>query len=62
MSMKHVGLNLAKQVFQVFGVNAHQRVVCRWQLKRAHVLDLFRQLGDAPVDVASKLWYTPCWR
>jgi len=49
MNMKRVGVDLAKQVFQVHGVDTHERVVCRRQLKRAHVLDFFRQLTPCVV-------------
>lgn len=44
MNISRIGLDLAKQVFQVHGVDGHEQVVCRRQLKRAQVLDFFRQL------------------
>lgn len=44
MNISRVGLDLAKQVFQVHGVDSHERVVCRRQLKRRQMLDFFRQL------------------
>lgn len=31
MNMRRVGVDLAKQVFQVLGVDTHERVVCRRQ-------------------------------
>lgn len=49
MNTKRVGVDLAKQVFQVHGVDTHERVVCRRELKRAHVLDFFRQLTPCVV-------------
>jgi transposase len=44
MKLKRVGIDLAKQVFQAHGVDSHEQVVCRKQLKRAQMLDFFRQL------------------
>lgn len=49
MNISRVGLDLAKQVFQVHGVDSHERVVCRRQLKRAQMLDFFRQLAPCLV-------------
>ena len=34
MNIKRVGIDLAKQVFQVHGVDYHEKVVLRKQLKR----------------------------
>ena len=44
MKLKRIGVDLAKQVFQVHGVDSHEQVQCRKQLKRAQMLDFFRQL------------------
>ena len=44
MKLKRIGVDLAKQVFQVHGVDSHEQVVCRKQIKRARLLDFFRQL------------------
>ncbi|MBV2134007.1 IS110 family transposase, partial [Pseudomonas sp. MAP12] len=44
MKLKRIGIDLAKQVFQVHGVDNHEQVICRKQLKRAQMLDFFRQL------------------
>lgn len=44
MKLKRIGIDLAKQVFQVHGVDSHEQVACRKQLKRAQMLDFFRQL------------------
>ena len=43
MKLKRIGVDLAKQVFQVHGVDSHEQVICRKQLKRARMLDFFRQ-------------------
>ena len=44
MKLNRIGLDLAKQVFQVHGVDSHEQVKCRKQLKRQQMLDFFRQL------------------
>ncbi|SDK96700.1 hypothetical protein SAMN05216189_106034, partial [Pseudomonas delhiensis] len=49
MNIKRIGLDLAKQVFQVHAVDSHEQVVCRRQLKRDKVQDFFRQLAPCLV-------------
>lgn len=44
MKLKRIGVDLAKQVFQVHGVDSHEQVKCRKQLKRSQMLDFFRQV------------------
>jgi len=39
-----VGLDIAKSVFQVHGVDAEDQVVIRRQLKRRYVLAFFQKL------------------
>ena len=39
-----IGLDLAKSVFQVHGVDAEGRVIIRRQLKRRYVLAFFQKL------------------
>ena len=39
-----IGLDIAKSVFQIHGVNARGNVVVRRQLKRRHVLAFFEKL------------------
>jgi len=39
-----IGLDIAKSVFQVHGVDVQGKVIIRRQLKRRHVLALFRKL------------------
>src|SRR5437016_14588645 len=39
-----IGLDIAKSVFQVHGVDAAGRVIVRRQLKRRHVLAFFQKL------------------
>ena len=40
-----IGLDIAKSVFQVHGVDAAGQVVVRRQLKRRYVLAFFQKLG-----------------
>ena len=46
-----VGLDLAKSVFQVHGVDADGQVVIRRQLKRRHVLMFFQKLTPCLVGI-----------
>ena len=47
-SITTIGLDIAKSVFQVHGVDAAGQVVVRRQLRRRHVLAFFEKLP-------------PCW-
>lgn len=49
MKLNRIGVDLAKQVFQVHGVDHHEQVKCRKQLKRHQLLDFFRQLEPCVV-------------
>ena len=51
MTLKRIGVDLAKRVFQVHGVDSHERVQVRKQLKRSQMLDFFRQI-ESPCVVA----------
>ena len=46
MNIKRIGLDIAKQVFQLHGVDRFEKVLVRKQLRRAQVLDYFK--GIAP--------------
>jgi transposase len=52
MNITTVGLDVAKQVFQVHGVDAHSQVVVRKQLRRKEVVKYFATLS--PVRLAWK--------
>jgi hypothetical protein len=43
-----IGLDIAKSVFQVHGVDAEGRVVIHRQLKRRYVLTFFEKLASMP--------------
>lgn len=49
MKLSRIGVDLAKQVFQVHGVDSHEQVKCRKQLKRHQMLNFFRQLEPCRV-------------
>lgn len=44
MNIKRVGIDLAKQVFQVHGVDSQEKAVLRKQLRRGQMLDYFKKL------------------
>ena len=43
-----IGLDLAKNVFQVHGIDAAGRVLVRRQLRRGEVLGVFREAAALP--------------
>ena len=45
MNVKRIGIDLAKQVFQVHGVDSHEQTVLKKKLKREHMLGFFRDLS-----------------
>jgi transposase len=45
MDITTVGLDVAKQVFQVHGIDAHGKVVVRKQLRRKEVVEYFTKLA-----------------
>jgi transposase len=46
-AVKTIGLDIAKSIFQVHGVNADGQVVIRRKLKRRYVLAFFEKLQSA---------------
>ena len=44
MQISTIGLDLAKNVFQVHGIDANEKVVVRKQLRRSQVLAFFKAL------------------
>jgi len=61
-----IGLDIAKSVFQVHGVDAARQVVVRRQLRRSHVLKFFAGLAPCIVGVeacaTSHYWSQDCRR
>jgi transposase len=58
-----IGLDIAKSVFQVHGVDANGLVVVRRQLKRRYVLAFFEKLAPCLVGIeacaSSHYWVAP---
>jgi len=52
-SISTIGLDIAKSVFQVHGVDAAGQVVIRRQLKRQHVLAFFQTLPPCLVGMSA---------
>ena len=48
MKITTIGIDLAKNVFQVHGVDAHGKAVLRKQLKREQMVDVLRQAAAVP--------------
>ena len=44
MKLKRIGIDLAKQVFQLHGVDSYEQVKLKKQVKRQDMLDIFRQI------------------
>jgi transposase len=66
-----IGLDIAKSVFQVHGVDAGGQVIVRRQLKRRYVLTFFQKLSSCLIGIeacgrrttgraSSRHWVTPC--
>lgn len=51
MNVTTIGIDLAKNVFQVHGVDPHGRAVLRKQLKRAQLLPFFSNLPACLIGV-----------
>ena len=49
MNMATIGLDLAKNVFQVHGLNRHGKMMVRKALPRAKVVEYFAQLSPCVV-------------
>lgn len=49
MKLKRIGIDLAKNVFQVHGVDSHEQVKLRKQVKRRDMLHYFRQIEPCVV-------------
>src|SRR5262245_30496842 len=50
-AVRTIGLDIAKSVFQVHGVDGHGKVVVRRQLKRRYVLAFFKKLPPCLVGI-----------
>ena len=50
MQIATIGLDIAKNVFQVHGIDAAENVVVRKQLRRGQVIAFFEALPDGPIN------------
>ena len=65
-----IGLDIAKSVFQVHGIDAAGNVIVRQQLRRARVLPFFKKLSPCVVGIEacasshhwSRVWVSPKYR
>ena len=48
MQITTIGLDIAKNVFQVHGIDATEKVVVRKQLRRSQVIAIFQRPGAVP--------------
>ena len=48
MQITTIGLDIAKNVFQVHGIDATEKVVVRKQLRRGQVIKFFEASGAVP--------------
>ena len=60
-----IGLDIAKSVFQVHGVDCNGRVVIRRQLRRRYVLPFFEKLAPCLIGIEAcassfRHWDTTC--
>jgi transposase len=51
MQIATIGLDIAKNVFQVHGIDVHEKVVVRKQLRRSQVLAFFAALAPCPIGI-----------
>jgi transposase len=51
MEVTTIGLDIAKSVFQVHGVDANGKVIVRRQIKRRYVLAFFQKLSPCLVGI-----------
>jgi transposase len=58
MQITTIGLDIAKNVFQVHGIDAAEKVVVRRQLRRSQVLKFFASLPPFPGAWTSTRWHT----
>lgn len=49
MKLSRIGMDIAKSVFQLHGVDSHERVALKKRLRRAEVLSFFRQQASCEV-------------
>jgi transposase len=53
MQVTTIGLDLAKHVFQIHGIDAAEKVVVRRQLRRSQVMAFFEALASCLIGIRS---------
>ncbi len=61
MQVSTIGLDIAKNVFQVHGVDVDERVVVRKQLRRCQVLAFFKALPPCLVGMEARTLHSKGW-
>jgi len=56
MQVTTIGLDIAKSVFQVHGIDAREKVVVRRQLRRSQVIAFFSALPPLSLSETSSGW------
>jgi transposase len=51
MNIKRIGIDLAKQVFQLHGVDHQEKSVLRKPLRRSHMLNFFAKLPPCLIGI-----------
>jgi transposase len=51
MHIKRIGLDIAKHVFQIHGVDRFEKVLVRKQLRRVQVLDYFKSIAPCLIGI-----------
>ncbi|PXX33084.1 IS110 family transposase [Undibacterium pigrum] len=51
MNIKRIGMDIAKQVFQIHGVDRFEKVLVRKQLRRAQVLEFFKNIAPCLIGI-----------
>ena len=59
MKITTIGIDLAKEIFQIHGVDAHGKAVLRKQLRRSKMAKFFANLGALPDWHGSLRQFTP---
>ena len=59
-AVKTIGLDIAKSVFQVHGIDAEDNVIIRRQLKRRYVLTFFQKVPPCLVGIEACASWVCC--
>jgi len=57
MNIKRVGIDLAKQVLQMYGVDHQDKIILQRQLRRNQLLNFFATLPPCLIGMEGSLWW-----